>query len=148
MKIHLGVIDIPYASVAPVKDGKPAPAQMTTFGVATILEKKYNLFSSFAALHTQDIAEAVSIGLAETLEALMMGAPASIDPFGAAMSDTEQMFRTFLVNEEIKEVGQDGVPTKAALDGVNHRMKLRRGPRRPSFIDTGLLETSFKAWVK
>jgi len=30
---------------------------------------------------------------------------------------------------------------------VNHRLKLNKGPRRPSFIDTGTLRASTAVWV-
>ena len=44
-------------------------------------------------------------------------------------------------------VDGNGVPTGAAKKGVNHRLKIRRGKRRPSFIDTGILRTNFVSWV-
>ena len=41
----------------------------------------------------------------------------------------------------------DGVPTQAALEGKNSRLKVERGERRPSFIDGGLFKSSFVAWI-
>lgn len=121
---------------------------MTTGGVAAILEDKYAVMQNFAALHIQDIAESFAIGVAESLESLMQGAPASINPFGQAISETEKMFRTYLDNGEIRQTGQPGVPTEAALKGVNHRLKSKKGVPRPDFIDTGLYQSSFKAWTE
>lgn len=150
MKLALGVIDLPYVAQKPLsaKGTKSTPDQTTTGKVAAILEAKYGVMGAFYELHQQDIAEALAISMQETLEALMMGAPASIDPFGAAMSETEQLFRTFLDDKEIEVMGIAGVPTQASLDGVNHRMKIKKGEPRPSFVDTGLYQSSFKAWIK
>jgi len=47
----------------------------------------------------------------------------------------------------METLGYPGVPTRAALMGVNSRLKKRRGKRRPSFRDTGLYQASFMAWV-
>lgn len=152
MKLHLGVIDLPYRAAGPLKSkrkNKPIwnAGAMTTGGVARILEDKYAVMQNFAALHIQDIAEVFAIGVAESLESLMQGAPVSINPFGQASSETEKMFRTYLDNSEIRETGQPGVPTEAAIKGVNHRLKSKKGQPRSDFIDTGLYQSSFKAWT-
>lgn len=152
MKLHLGVVDMPYSASGPLKSrrkNKPVwnAGAMTTGGVARILEDKYAVMQNFAALHIQDIAESFAIGVAESLESLMQGAPASINTFGQAGSETAQMFRTYLDNSEIRQTGQGGVPTEAAQKGVNHRLKSGKGSPRPDFIDTGLYQSSFKAWV-
>jgi len=51
--------------------------------------------------------------------------------------------------KEVEKLGIPGVPTKAALRGVNHRLKhpYRRRGARPSFVDTSLYMSSFKAWA-
>lgn len=151
MKLHLGVIDVAYAGEGGVTLGR----------VATYLEDKYNVMANFAALHEQNIAQALEISVSESIEAVMMGAPVSIDPFAQAMQDVEQLFKTYLNDEEIAETGQEGVPTQAALNGVRTSLKKKkeiknikkyrsrvRGTRRPSFIDTGLYRNSFKAWIE
>jgi hypothetical protein len=152
MKVHFGVIDLPYRAAGPLKTGKTKPkfnaGATTTGAVARILEDKYAVMQNFAALHIQDVAEVFSIGMAESLESLMMGAPASINPFGQATSETELLFKDYLSNSEIRQTGQPGVPTQAALKGVNHRLKSKKGAPRPDFIDTGLYQSSFKAWVE
>jgi hypothetical protein len=158
VKLVLGVIDFPYVAAKPPKVvterkakaalAKAGPDTTTTGKVAAILEAKYAVMGNFVALHQIEIAELLSISMAETLEALMQGAPLTIDPFGAAMSETAQLFRTYIDDEEIAQTGQDGVPTKAARNGVSSRFKDQEGGRRPSFQDTGLYESSFVAWVK
>jgi len=151
MKLHLGVVDIPYRANGPIKSGKKKPrfnAGATTTGfVAQILEDKYSVMQNFADLHMNDIAELLTIGMAESVESLMQGAPPSLKPFGQPESEIGQLFRTYLDQSEIRQTGQPGVPTEAALKGVNHRLKNKRGPVRPDFIDTGLYQASFRAWI-
>lgn len=135
MIINLGVIDIPYDDEA------------TTGSVAEELEENYGVMAGFVELHINEVAEAVTDSLAGSLESLMMGAPLRANPFEGAMAKVEQGFRTYLDREEIASLGRDGVPTKAAIQGKSTRFKRKFGPRRPSFIDSGLYQNSFKAWV-
>jgi len=157
--LHLGVMDVPYfktptQKVPQAKKGKlnkplkSATGTQTTGQVAGYLEKKYGLFQSFADLHTPDIAEMLEGSIAGALETLAMGGSPKSNPFGSATSKIEKLFKfQYLDKEEIAQTGAPGVPTQAAKDGVNHRMKGGRGPRRPSFIDTGLLQSSVKVWI-
>ena len=147
VKIHLGVIDVPYKeySTGPTKNGKIE--NPTTGDVAEWLEDKYEVMGRFVELHADDIAKSIENSLAGALESLMQGAPATLNPFGTAMGDIETLFKfTYLDKEEIVGTGADGVPTEAAKRGVNHRMKLKRGPKRPSFVDTGQYQATMKAW--
>lgn len=144
--LHLGVIDLPYSNVVVRKKGKTPNA--TTGDVADILEAKYHVMEHFSELHGDDIALFMADALAGSLETLAMGGPAG-DPFATAAGQTESLFKTFLATKTLERYGYPGVPTKAALKGVNHRFKhpyAKRDPR-PSFIDTGLYQSSFKAWV-
>lgn len=135
MKLHLGVIDV------------PEPEGNTTYGVATILEEKYGLFSQFADAHIDDIANHLTEGLVGALETLLQG-NVPRDPFAAGTAEIDQEFRHFLDVEEMARLGVPGVPTKAALMGKSIRLKQKRGAPRPSFIDSGVLQTSFKSWVE
>jgi len=135
MKLHLGVVDV------------PEPAGGTTYSVAKILEEKYTLFSKFAESHQQQIANRLSDGLAGALETMIMGQVVQ-DPFAAGTSQIDQDFRQFLDDEEMARLGVPGVPTKAALMGKSIRFKRKVGPRRPSFIDSGVLQKSFTSWVE
>jgi hypothetical protein len=161
MKIHLGVADVPYVDVseapkkvAQAKRGKsnkpvapPAAAGTQSTGdVAEILEGKYGIMGAFAEKHEDDIAKALENSLAGTLENLMMGAPPANNPFGTAEMAIEDSFKAALDSREFD--GITGVPTQAALKGINHRLKSGKGSPRPSFIDTGLYQASFKAWVE
>jgi hypothetical protein len=137
MKLHLGVIDFPYTY------GDKA---MTTGDVAVILEDKYEIMGTYWEKHGQEGADALAEGMAGTLESLLMGAPPTQDPFGTGTSKIEDGFRKFLDAREMD--GIEGIPTQASLDGVNSRLKKQSGDQRPSFIDGGLYQSSFKAWVK
>ena len=144
--LHLGVIDIPYAT-----DGT------STGDVAKWLEDKYSVMGNFAALHADDIQEFVEIAFAEAIENVLAGQPAQLaKPMNQATDDIKALFATYLNNEEIAETGQEGVPTAAALAGKRtsfKKMKELKKPRRraltrrPSFVDTGMYRNSFKAWT-
>ena len=135
MILHIGVIDV------------PEPEGSTTGNVATILEEKYGLFSHFADSQIDKIAANLTESMLGALESTLQGHPPS-NSFAAATSQIDQDFRHFLDIEEMAKLGVPGVPTKAALMGKSIRFKRKVGPRRPSFIDSGVLQTSLKSWVE
>lgn len=157
MKLHLGVIDQNYFG----------GGDKSTADVAQILEANYAIMGTFAEMNSEFIGEALSDSVTGAMESLLSGS-VSPDAFASGAAKIEQRFREFLDQEEMAgfrgsvfasaaagayQVGGKGlgqVPTKAALRGVNHRLKhpyAKANPRRPSFIDTGLYEASFRAWV-
>ena len=147
LTLHLGVYDVPYVEeesatasrkrIAAARKGKQkprgtkAPGTVTTADVADILEAHYALFTVYFETHETQIAEWFAESMSNTIDSLIAGAPPTIDPYG-----------------EAETRGIPGVPTKAALQGVNHRLKRKRGERRPSFRDTGLMESAFVAWIE
>ncbi len=149
MKLNLGVAEVTYGF---------SQDAITTGDVAEFLEYRhtfpngrqehYGVMQHFVDLHLADIAGHLENSFAGALENLMMGAPSNVNVFGTAEGQIEQMFREYIDQEEITQTGAKGVPTQAALKGMNHRLKGKRGPRRPSFLDTGLYEDSFRAWVE
>jgi hypothetical protein len=157
--VFLGVIDLPYVEapepprkVAQARKGKQRPrgkktppeaGTRTTGDVAEILEGKYHVMETFYDLHEEEIAEDFAESTAGALEDLLLGAPPR-DPLAGAASKVEDRFHRFLELKEMDETSTPGVPTRASLRGVNHRLKIRRGAPRPSFIDTGLYDSSFK----
>lgn len=152
MKLVLGVIDLPY-SEPPSKGQKKATAGTVTTGdVAGFLENRYHIMESFYELHGQEIADDLAESMQGTLESLMMGAPASIDPFGSATSQIDDRFKQFLSTGEMETLGYPGVPTQAALDRRSGKRRSARFKRRrpgpgTSFIDSGLYQSSFKSWI-
>lgn len=149
MILHLGVIDLPYANV-PAEKGrsrsKVASGTQTTGDVATWLENKYHAMEHFAELHGPDIAAAIENALAGNLETLLSGQPIASIVAGAD-SAIEEAFRKFITSKELDALGYPGIPTRAAVEGLSHRFKNRKGSPRPSFVDTGAYVNSFKAWV-
>jgi hypothetical protein len=138
-KLHLGVFDIPYVDV---KD-------KTTGDVANILEAKYHPMEIFYQLHEEEIAQDIAHGFQGALETLLMGGPLNLaNTMHASTSRIDERFKDFLTNKEMEGLGYPGVPTKAALEGVSHRFKKKRGSRRPSFVDTGQYQASFHSWME
>jgi hypothetical protein len=139
--------DLVFGEVQVVYDNKSGTAD--TVDVARILEAKYGLYTAFYTKHKNQIQAELISSIEGTLENLYAGAPAPDDPFASASKRIEALFRTFLATAEIEQMGIDGVPTQAALDGVTHRTKKKTyGERRPSFIDTGTMELAFRSWLE
>ena len=163
LTLVLGVLDSPYSGppvaprkVAKAKKGKQKPRGKakgasplpSTGDVAQILEAKYEIMGTFAEAYGTEIGEALAHSVAGAIESLVSGAPTSIDPFGTATSEIEEGFRTFLDLQMMD--GRAGVPTGAALKGVNHRLArpyVRRAAR-PSFVDTGAYQSHMRAWIE
>lgn len=162
--LHLGVLDVPYSSseqaekIPQAKKGKAnkpikpksSAATKTTGDVAEILEEEYGIMQSFADHHLPQIAKQLEDSISGALENLMMGAPASGNPFKKAESGITSMMKNFISSGEVERVGIEGTPTQAALNGVNHRLKhpyAKSNPRRPSFIDTTLYMTHMISWI-
>ncbi|MCO4880231.1 hypothetical protein [Paraburkholderia caribensis] len=144
MKLHFGVIDQQY------RNGQ------STGEVATILEKKYDVMGTFAAHSTSDIKDALTNSIGDAVQAIMSGQPVPADPFAEGTDEIQEKFRRFL------DTNAHGIVTDASKQGVSGRFKdkynrqgkrgqapgLSSGQVRPSFIDTGLYQNSFKAWVE
>lgn len=163
--LHLGVLDIPHmAENKPRKIGKPkkgvrkgnrsrktgpAGTQNTTGDVAERLEDKYHVMQVFFNQREADVAKTLETSIGGALENLMGGAPVSTEPFAEGMGEIETIFKNML---DIKAFDGliPGAPTAASLKGINHRLKhpySKSNPVRPSFIDTGEYQATFKAWV-
>lgn len=150
--INFGVTDLPYSqqNIGKVKKGKTkGAARVSTTGeVAELLENKYKIMEHFWKLKQDDIVNGkMGDALVGAFEDVMMGGPPSKNVYASAMSEVEKMFMDFLSTREVEGLGIPGVPTKAALMGISHRLKNKKGARRPSFIDTGLYQHSFRGWV-
>jgi hypothetical protein len=137
--LHLGVFDQPYAKAG----------STTTGDVAQILEAKYGLFSAFVEMHEKVINHVIEQSLQGAIETMLAGGPTGPERgFEAATTELEELFRD-AIDMQSYDGKLPGVPTGAALRGVRHSYKrpyVKRDPR-PSFFDTGLLSSSFHAWV-
>jgi limonene-1,2-epoxide hydrolase len=163
-KLFLGVENLAYSD-------PNAKGITTTEGVAKVLEEKYHVMRVFVEAHGKEIADDIGKALTDDLDALMHGERISAVPLDGAMKIIEKRFGDYLDADEWQQT--TGQAIAAAQNGVNHRkenlmntrfmrvgggkngkgstMVLRtgkqRGPR-PAFIDTGLYQSSFRAWVK
>jgi hypothetical protein len=136
MKVFLGVINMPYGY---------GDTSATTYEVAEELQDRYQIFTHFFETHKDEICAEVGQEVALALiNHLRHGAPM---PEGEMLENTMKAFNIFLEREEMAGLSVDGVPTLAALEGRNTRLKITRGERRPSFIDGGLFKSSFIAWI-
>lgn len=139
MRVCLGVVDVPY--------GYGDNPEATTGEVAQELENNYQLFTHFQEMHMdvirKDAGEALALAL---INHIKYGVPLASD--GEQLSETMREFHLFLELEEMAGLGVEGVPTQAALQGKNSRLKREYGDRRPSFIDGGLFKANFIAWIE
>lgn len=140
MRLHLGVAEQGYSYGSQPR---------TTGDVAEILEAKYGVIGHFVAdnraLFTDQLAEHFNKAVGE----IVSGRPAPADPMRGAMDRVERTFRSYIRARSL-DGRVAGVPTKASLRGVSHRLKQPYKARgaRPSFIDTGLYIKSFRAWIE
>lgn len=144
VSLRLGVADIPYGGG---QDG------VTTGDVAEILEERYEVMRTFYDRHESDIAEALTDAMVGAIETVLSGGPRPNNPLAAAETRIEEMFAKFLSDREIEQparfVGRYSIPTMAAILGASSRFKSKKARgRRPSFIDTGLYQNAFRAWVE
>ena len=149
--LHLGVVDLPYVQAAPSSNRRrstSAPGHQTTGDVAGWLENRYHVMAHFAELRGPDIAAALEASVAGALETVLMGGSPATNLFSSAEGKIEETFRRFVESKEMGALGYPGIPTQASLEGKSQRFKSRRGPVRPSFLDTGLFLQSFRAWVE
>lgn len=138
MKACLGVVDMVY--------GYGDAPSATTFAVAQALQERYQLFSRFYHEHQDLILNTIQETLTlQLVNHLRYGAPFEQDDI--ILGAIVEAFSLFLEREEMAGLQVDGVPTLAALEGINTRLKIHHGPRRPSFIDGGLFLSSFNAWI-
>ncbi|MDI2113067.1 hypothetical protein [Commensalibacter nepenthis] len=145
-EINLGVIDYPYSN----------NGGQSTGSVAKILEDKYEILTNFAARHEDDIAQALTDAMTNAVRNQIQTGKLNRSAFNTAFSQISSDMKQFLSSQEVEKIGIKGVPTQAALKGVSHRFKRKRkrivhgkrtlGARRPSFIDTGQMESSYIVW--
>ena len=163
IRLHLGVIDLPYVEekspkkpMGKAKRGKKlrpkgkakGSSAVSTGDVASILEAKYHVMEIFAEENGQVIADSICQSLADAFENASISGKAPIKIFPTeGQPEIQKAFNDFIDMRKMDGI-QPGVPTKASLMGVNSRLKSRKGPVRPSFKDTGAYEGTFRAWVE
>lgn len=132
MKLMFGVENVPYEK-----------GTATVGDVAEILEAKYSIMEKFYEANQSQIVDFVEDSLRNGIDAILDGAPMTLDVFGDAKKEIPPLFQDFLNQEKMSG---EGIPTKAALKGY-HRNKKNVG-RRASFVDEGLYRNNFEVWVE
>lgn len=156
--LNIGVLDVPYAyeqvlltkKGKPRKRGKKVVLSITTGEVAEYIENEYHVMETFYEVHHEKILDLIVEALLGDLDNVLNGRAPNPDLYAPAGAEIETMFKRFLSTREAEGAGIAGVPTQAALDGISHRLAhpyAGANPRRPSFIDTGLYQSSVKVWV-
>lgn len=146
--LHLGVLVQPYRARGKLKSGKVA-APVDTGQVAQWLEKRYGAMAAFVRVKENLIVGSIEQSVENAIEVLLKTGRA-IPAFSEGTGAIESAFRDFIDSQEVERVGIPGLPSQAALRGVNHRLAhpyRSSNPRRPSLKDTGLYARSFRAWV-
>jgi len=159
MKLHLGVVDVP----------EPYDSK-TTGQVGKELEEHYKLFSSFYDFKKEEIgnkiAEDAAIGIARLLKGENVTAA---NVFGPTSTFVTKEMQNFITSQQAESVARPTppytVPTLAALAGTSYRFNKgvtakryvkgqrglgvvkEQGPRRPSFMYSGVLEASLLGWI-
>jgi hypothetical protein len=123
----------------------------TTKEVAADLEARYKIIETFWDMEEDTFVEILEDKFSDVIEEVMkLGGQTGKIGFTSKETDKiEDKFRRALSSRRFDGV-IPGVPTTAAQRGVSHLLKqpYARRPPRPSFIDTGMYQRSFRAWVE
>jgi hypothetical protein len=139
VRLVLGVVDVAYSG---------DNGAVTTGQVAEWIEGSYGVMSIFWEEYQDKAVRALVAAAKDSIQDVISGAPRPSNPFLGAEQKIESLFRDFLSRGEIEKISPD-VPTQAALDRKSKRFKSGKAPdQRPSFIDTGLYQASFRAWIE
>jgi hypothetical protein len=135
--VHLGVVDVGYS-----EEGQ----SVTTGQVAQILEDNYGVMRTFVELHQQDIGDELVAQMDAILKSASQGGTLHVGDIH--FPEINAMFRDYLDRAEWEKTSFQ--PTMAAVLGNSKRKKMpysMKNKPRPSFIDTGLYQASFRTWV-
>ncbi len=149
----LGVVDVAYT------DGDKST---TTGDVAEYIEDEFHVMRTFLEMYEDQIGEWLVDAISGDIESIAQGRPVTIasklldtNLAGQPISGTsingkiEDAFRNYLDLREWKRAS--GVAVAAADAGVNHRKKrayVNTNPARAEFVDTGLYQAAFRAWIE
>jgi hypothetical protein len=139
VKLLLGVLDVAYTDKAGVT---------TTGDVAEYLEADYHVMRTFLELHEGEIGDQLANMMAGAIESLAQGKPGPPSVTGP-MSRIEESFRDYIDRGEWEMTS--GQRIAAAEAGVSHRKKKpysSKNKARRAFVDTGLYQQAFRAWLE
>ncbi len=136
MRLSLGVLDIVYADPEDEEE-------VTTFEVAKKLEVRYQVMGVFVDDKMEAIKQIVIDSVLGEIESMKMGKPKPTLA-GRTMGRVEELFRDYLDADEWQRI--TGKTIMSARLGLSRR-KEPTGEPRPAFIDTGLYQSTFRAWL-
>jgi hypothetical protein len=121
----------------------------TTGVVAKDLEKRYGLMGAFWEMEQDYVMTLIEKSIGQSIEEMVASGERNPLISQDVLDKIETRFKRNLSTRRYD--GQlNGVPTLAAQRGVSHLVRhpyAKRAPR-PSFIDTGMYQASFKAWLE
>lgn len=141
LKLNLGVVDVGYT-------GESGAA--STGDVAQILEDRYHIMRVFYEANEEFISEAIANDMSGSIESMLQGAPASSFNLATAMSKIEARFREWLDSGELQRMLPQHLAVSSDTLSRSSRRKsgqMPEGQQRQAFIDTGLFQASFRAWL-
>ena len=147
VKLSLGVFNVPYESEEKKRFFEGNDSLHTTHEVAEFLEQQYGVMEAYAQSHNQTLTNCIANGFFNVLEEVVSGKMQS-NPFETGLEEIREDFQRFLTSYEAERVNIPGTPTLDALRGVIRRYNVYEGPRRPSFVATGLYKESFAAQIE
>ncbi|MHB1310543.1 MAG: hypothetical protein ACYC3L_00905 [Gemmatimonadaceae bacterium] len=142
MKLVLGVLDVAYSDAG-------SSGATTTGDVAKILEDRYHVMETFYESRRQQVGEWLADSVADAIDGLVKGR--NVKPTFDAEQKIEASFRAYLSANEWSGIVPLTQQITAAQMGVSHRKKhpyASKNKERPAFIDTGLYQASFRAWIE
>lgn len=150
--LNLGVVDVGYTD---------SEGSVTTGDVAGWLEDRYHIMRTFLELNEGFIGQCLIDAASGAIESIAQGRPVPglnaelntrLDArqlFGSSVNERiEERFRDFLDAGEMNRYLPPTQQSQAAAQGINHRKKNpNTGQGRQAFIDTGLYQAAFRAWM-
>lgn len=128
---------------------------VTTYEVAKKLEKKYQVMGIFVEKEMNNIQQVVVDAVLGEIDNMKMGKPKTTLG-NRTLGGIEELFRDFLDADEWQNI--TGKTIMAARMGITSRKKMTierllvngfmgGDEPRPAFIDTGLYQATFRAWI-
>ena len=134
MKLHLGILDIPYGN----------KQEETTGFVAELLEEKYSVMQTFFDMHDKEIVKDIEDSIAGALENVFAGNK-NPNLFAEATGNIEKRFRDYIDAEE------HGIQLKKKeypKAGARKKRQYKKVESTTAFIDSGLYRLNMKSWIE
>ena len=139
MNLNLGVVDVAYT------DGDGAT---TTGDVAGYLENQYHVMRIFLEENGDFIHERITNSVVGAIESIAQGNRVPKLDLKPAMGEIEERFRDSLDSGELHRVlPQNHQVSDATLKTSSRKKVIKQDESRQAFIDSGLYQASFRAWV-